>query len=82
MSAFLNNLFWGYFPYKATTVMIAGVIYRRVVSDQTIEAPSTQFMDEDGPLMKSSILFHYAIFWYWPVIYSVCLPHQHLTVGS
>lgn len=62
ISAFLNNLFWGYFPYMATTVMIAGLIYRRVVSDQTIEAPSTQFMDEDGPLMKSSILFHYAIF--------------------
>lgn len=61
MSAFLNNLFLGYFPYMATAVMIAGLIYRRAVSDRTIEAPSTQFLGEDGPLMKSSILFHYAI---------------------
>lgn len=61
MSAFLNNLFLGYFPYMATAVMIAGLIYRRAVSDRTIEAPSTQLLGEDGPLMKSSILFHYAI---------------------
>ncbi len=61
VSDYLNNFFLGYLPYVAFGVFFAGLIYRTIKRNNTIQANSTQFLSNDRTLTRGSMLFHYAI---------------------
>ena len=60
-STFWNTLFLCYLPYMAIAVMVVGAIARYRYLGKTIQATSTQFID-NGPMIKvGSYLWHYGI---------------------
>lgn len=61
MNNYLNNLFLGYLPYIAFAVFVVGVGYHWHISNKTIQANSSQFLQDDGKIKWGSVLFHYAI---------------------
>ena len=58
---YVNGLFLGYLPYIALTAFLIGVLYHFFVSNKTIHATSTQFLQKDWLIKWGSPLFHYGI---------------------
>ncbi len=58
---FVNNLFFGYLPYIAVAAFLVGVIYHCIVSDKTIHATSTIFLQKDNLIKWGSPMFHFGI---------------------
>lgn len=60
-SVFWNTLFFSYLPYAALAVLIFGVMARFGYYNRSIQATSTQLID-NGPMLKwGSFLWHYGI---------------------
>lgn len=58
---YVNSLFFGYLPYIAVTAFFIGVIYHCIVSDKTIHATSTIFLQKDFFMRFGSPMFHFGI---------------------
>jgi nitrate reductase gamma subunit len=60
MNDFFNNLFFTYLPHIAMTLFWFGVITRIVISPNSIQAESSQFLSKSGQRLGGN-LFHYGI---------------------
>lgn len=55
---FLNNLFFGYFPYVAGTVFLAGSLVRFDMSQYTWKTNTSQLLDSSRRFQIANNLFH------------------------
>lgn len=60
MDNFINNLLFTYLPHISMTLFWFGVITRIVISPQSIQAESSQFLSKNGQRWGGN-LFHYGI---------------------
>lgn len=58
---YLNSFLFGFMPYLALGVFLAGFIYRICRYNASVQATSTQFLSNDRYLRWGSNLFHFAI---------------------
>lgn len=73
---YLNNLLFGYYPYIAGTVFLAGSLVRFDMSQYTWKTNSSQIMDS-GPLFRlGNNLFHIGIiFLFFGHLIGLLMPH-------
>ena len=58
MNEFLNNFFFGYYPYIAGTVFLAGSVVRFDMSQYTWKTNSSQIMDSSPRFRLANNMFH------------------------
>ncbi|MCB1676733.1 MAG: respiratory nitrate reductase subunit gamma [Halioglobus sp.] len=85
---FLNNLLFGYYPYVAGTVFLAGSLVRFDVSQYTWKTNSSQIVDSSPRFRLGNNLFHIGvIFLFFGHLIGLLMPHSWypylgLTVGG
>ncbi len=74
---FLNNLLFGYFPYVAGTVFLAGSLVRFDMSQYTWKTNSSQIMDTSPRFRLGNNLFHIGvIFLFFGHLIGLLMPHS------
>lgn len=74
---FLNNLLFGYYPYVAGTVFLAGSLVRFDMSQYTWKTNSSQIMDTSRRFRLGNNLFHIGmIFLFFGHLFGLLMPHS------
>ncbi|MGI9284104.1 MAG: respiratory nitrate reductase subunit gamma [Pseudomonadales bacterium] len=77
MNEFLNNFFFGYYPYIAGTVFLAGSVVRFDMSQYTWKTNSSQIMDSSPRFRLGNNLFHIGmIFLFFGHLIGLLMPHS------
>ncbi|MBK6738353.1 MAG: respiratory nitrate reductase subunit gamma [Haliea sp.] len=77
MNEFLNNFFFGYYPYIAGTVFLAGSVVRFDMSQYTWKTNSSQIMDSSPRFRLANNLFHIGmIFLFFGHLIGLLMPHS------
>lgn len=61
LNVFWNTLFLEYLPYASLAVLFFGIVTRFVFYNRSIQATSTQLIDNDMALKVGSYMWHYGI---------------------
>jgi len=74
---FLNNLLFGYYPYVAGTVFLAGSLVRFDMSQYTWKTNTSQMLDNSFAFQLGSVLFHVGvIFLFFGHLFGLLMPHS------
>lgn len=74
---YLNNLLFGYYPYIAGTVFLAGSLARFDMSQYTWKTNSSQIMDSSPRFRLGNNLFHIGmIFLFFGHLFGLLMPHS------
>ena len=77
MNEYLNDLFFGYYPYIAGTVFLWGSVVRFDMSQYTWKTNSSQLMDSGPRFRLGSNLFHIGIiFLFFGHLIGLLMPHS------
>ncbi|WP_435101390.1 respiratory nitrate reductase subunit gamma [Arhodomonas sp. AD133] len=75
--SFLNNLFFGYYPYIAGTVFLVGSVVRFDMSQYTWKTNSSQLFDSSRRFRLGNALFHIGvIFLFFGHLIGLLMPHS------
>ncbi len=77
MNEYLNDLFFGYYPYIAGTVFLCGSVVRFDMSQYTWKTNSSQIMDSSPRFRLGNNLFHIGmIFLFFGHLIGLLMPHS------